>query len=989
MAGRFLGSFILAQRMAAGLRRAAAYCAVLVAWHGERVRRAAAYCAVLVAWHGERVRRAAAYCAVLVAWHGERVQRAAAYCAVLVAWHGERVQRAASWPAASRPATSRPTASRHAASRRAAAPFGRCLILMAGVTVMASACQTPAPREPSRGHLAGQAPSAGAPEIPPPVGRVPFVPPPAPPRSQETYTVTVNEVPARELLFALARDASVNADVHPLTGGLVTLNAIDQTFDEILGRIAGQLDIRYRRRGGVLVIEPDTPVLRSYRVDYVNVARDMRSSSSTATQVAAGGGDGQASLGNNSSTDIDSLSSNRFWERITVAVRAIVRSAGPRVPVSRGGARPQGAGGAEGARAPGGVEAAGGAGGVEGTRGAGSARGAAGAGLLPGAVGGGQGLDAGSVVIPNPETGILLVRATTRQHREIRTYLDDVLASARRQVLIEATIVEIELSDRYQAGVDWSRLAGNAGTSVDQSLLAGNLAAAPFFRLGFRSRDLSLTVRLLKEFGNVQVLSSPKLVVLNNQTAVLKAIRNIVYFEVDVRTASGTEDNPATARIDTDARTAPEGIMLAVTPYVSRDGEIILNVRPTITRVNRFVNDPQPDLANAKVTNPVPELLVREMESILRLDSGQVAVLGGLMQDNHEIDTDGVPVLSELDGIGGLFRFRKDNFVKTELVIFIRPRVIRTPSVGADFQEFRHYLPGSDDAPPPIPSAGRLPPSGMAFVPEDVVQFRPAVPVAGPPGPVSGSLAGDPSGTTGSAAGPGGTAGGAGDDSIDAAGATGSPAGGSANAGSRSIHGPGIEIRKRLRADRTGAALARAYEAFHAGDADSAAEVYRSVLDRAPRNRDALLGLAAVAARAERWEEAAARYAGVLAFHPADSVARAALIAIGEPDPVRRESRLKTLLSREPRAAYLYFGLGNAYAAQSRWSEARRSYSEASRLDAGNADYTYNLAVSLDRLSQPDSAVALYREALELARRRPARFDAAAVLARIRDVGSP
>ena len=1014
MAGRFLGSFILAQRMAAGLRRAAAYCAVLVAWHGERVRRAAAYWAVLVAWRGERVRRAA-----------------------------------------SRPAAPRATVSRHAASRRAAAPFGRCLILMVGVTVMASACQTPAPREPSRGHLAGQAPSTGAPEIPPPVGRVPFVPPPVPPRSQETYTVTVNEVPARELLFALARDASVNADVHPLTGGLVTLNAIDQTFDEILGRIAGQLDIRYRRRGGVLVIEPDTPVLRSYRIDYVNVARDMRSSSSTATQVAAGGGDGQASLGNNSSTDIDSLSSNRFWERITVAVRAIVRSAGPRVPVSRGGARPQGAGGAEGARAPGGVEAAGGAGGVEGTRGAGSARGAAGAGLLPGAAGGGQGLDAGSVVIPNPETGILLVRATTRQHREIRAYLDDVLASARRQVLIEATIVEIELSDRYQAGVDWSRLAGNAGASIEQSLLAGNLAAAPFFRLGFRSRDLSLTVRLLKEFGNVQVLSSPKLVVLNNQTAVLKAIRNIVYFEVDVRTASGTEDNPATARIDTDARTAPEGIMLAVTPHVSRDGEIILNVRPTITRVNRFVNDPQPDLANAKVTNPVPELLVREMESILRLDSGQVAVLGGLMQDNHEIDTDGVPVLSELDGIGGVFRFRKDNFVKTELVIFIRPRVIRTPSVGADFQEFRHYLPGSDDAPPPIPSAGRLPPSGMAFVPEDVVQFRPAVPVAGPPGPVSGSLAGtggaggdpsgatgvagspaaatgaagdpsgatgsaagsagatdtaagpggtagaagDPSGTTGSAAGlagaidtaggPGGTAGAAGDDSIDAAGATGSPAGGSANAGSRSIHGPGIEIRKRLRADRTGAALARAYEAFHAGDADSAAEVYRSVLDHVPRNRDALLGLAAVAARAERWEEAAARYAGVLALHPADSVARAALIAIGEPDPVRRESRLKTLLSREPRAAYLYFGLGNAYAAQSRWSEARRSYSEASRLDAGNADYTYNLAVSLDRLSQPDSAVALYREALELARRRPARFDAAAVLARIRDVGSP
>ena len=960
MAGRFLGSFILAQRMAAGARRGAAYRAVPVARHGERVPRTGA--------------------------------------------------------------GARPAASRHAAPRRAVARFGRGLILMAGV-VAASACQTPpVPREPSRGHLAVQAPAVAPAEIPPPVGRVPFVPPPAPPRPRETYTVVVNGVPARELLFALARDAAINADVHPLTGGLVTLNAIDQTFDEILGRIAGQLDVRYRRRGGVLVIEPDTPVLRSYRIDYVNVARDMRSSSSTATQVAAGGGEGQASLGNNSSTDIDSLSSNRFWERITTAVRAIVRSAGRRTPVSGagGGDRPPGA---EGAGDTVGTEAAGSAGGGGGPGRTGNARGTAGAGLPPQAVGGGRGSGAGSVVIPNPETGILLVRATTRQHREIRAYLDDVLASARRQVLIEATIVEIELSDRYQAGVDWSRLAGNAGVSVDQSLLAGNLASAPFFRLGFRSRDLSLTVRLLKEFGNVRVLSSPKLVVLNNQTAVLKAIRNIVYFEVDVRTASGTDDNPATARIDTDARTAPEGIMLAVTPHVSRDGEIILNVRPTITRVNRFVNDPQPDLANAKVANPVPELLVREMESMLRLDSGQVAVLGGLMQDNHEIDTDGVPVLSELDGVGNLFRFRKDNFVKTELVIFIRPRVIRTPSVGADLREFRRYLPGSDDAPPPISSADRLPPFGTDLAPRSVPESWPATEVttaAGPPsgppavaagaagGPAgagsapgsvpeprpatevttaAGPASGPPAGATGITGGPAGAADGP-------VGAPGSPAGGSGpapagDAGPRPGRGAGIEIRKRLAADRIGAVLVRAYEAFHAGDAGSAAEAYRSVLDREPRNRDALLGLAAVAARADRWEEASARYARVLAFHPADSVARAALIAIGEPDPVRRESRLKSLLSREPRAAYLHFGLGNAYAAQSRWSEARRSYSEASRLDAGNADYAYNFAVSLDRLSLPDSALALYREALELARRRPARFDAAAVLARIRDVESP
>ena len=544
------------------------------------------------------------------------------------------------------------------------------ITLAASIALLGSACQAPAPRELSRGHVTEFAP-AEASSIPAPVRQAPFVPPPAPRAAEETYTVVVSEVPAKELLFALARDAAVDADIHPSVEGLVTLNAIDQPLDAILDRITGQLDIRYRRRNGVLVIEPDTPVLRSYRIDYVNVARDVRSRSSTATQVSAGG-EGEANLGNNSSTDIDSLSSNRFWETIAATVRAIVLEPGD-----------AGAGG-EVAQNPEGGPA-----------------GEPGAGSEPGA---------GDAVIPNPEVGILLVRATARRHREVQAYLDDVLASARRQVLVEATIVEVELSERFQAGVDWERLARNGGIGASQSLLAGNLATPPFFALSYRSGSLGLTVRLLEEFGRVQVLSSPKLVVLNNQTAVLKAMRNIVYFEVNVETASGTDTAPGTARIDTDARTAPEGIMLAVTPHVSRADEIILNVRPTITRVNRFVNDPQPELAAAGVTNPVPELLVREMESVLRLNSGQTAILGGLMQDSHRGDSDRIPGLSKMERIGAAFRFRRDESVKTELVIFIRPRVIRTPSVEEDLSDFRSWLPAAVGT--AQPRSGERPPPG-------------------------------------------------------------------------------------------------------------------------------------------------------------------------------------------------------------------------------------------------------------------------------------
>ncbi len=207
-----------------------------------------------------------------------------------------------------------------------------------------------------------------------------------------------------------------------------------------------------------------------------------------------------------------------------------------------------------------------------------------------------------------------------------------------------------------------------------------------------------------------------------------------------------------------------------------------------------------------------------------------------------------------------------------------------------------------------------------------------------------------------------------------------------AGAGPRSGSGGGIEIRKRVRPDHVATLIERAYEMFRAGHVEPAAEAYRAVLGHEPRNRDALLGLAAVAAREGRWEEAAGRYGQALASNPADTVAQAALIAIDEQDPVHGERRLKALLRSEPRAAYLHFNLGNVYAAQSRWSEAQRSYLDAWHLDSGNADYAYNLAVSLDHLARRESALGFYREALALARSRPASFETAAAVARIREM---
>lgn len=197
----------------------------------------------------------------------------------------------------------------------------------------------------------------------------------------------------------------------------------------------------------------------------------------------------------------------------------------------------------------------------------------------------------------------------------------------------------------------------------------------------------------------------------------------------------------------------------------------------------------------------------------------------------------------------------------------------------------------------------------------------------------------------------------------------------------------GIRIASKRTADRLHPKLQAAYAAFRRGDDEAAQAAYRQVLASEPDNRDALLGLGAIAMRQGREGDAAERYLRVLELHPRDSVAQAALISLrAYPDPGAGETRLKLLLEREPDADYLYFCLGNLYAAQSRWPEAQQAYFDAYRGDDGNADYALNLAVSLDHMGQRDAALRYYRRALELSDRRRAGFEPAAVLARIRDL---
>jgi MSHA biogenesis protein MshL len=315
-------------------------------------------------------------------------------------------------------------------------------------------------------------------------------------------------------------------------------------------------------------------------------------------------------------------------------------------------------------------------------------------------------------VVVNAESGMIAVMATSAQHTLVEAFIDRVLVNARRQVLIEATIVEVSLNDQYQAGVDWTLFLqnGESGFNADQNLL-GQVTdgvidnAVSSFTLGYFDPDVgnnavSASVRLLREFGDAKVLSSPRLMVLNNQTAILKVVEELVYFTVEVTDKDGTNNQQGRTIIESQVHSVPVGLVMAVTPQVSPNHEVTLTVRPTISQKIGDAVDPGTQLAAQffgndaqNVTNTVPIIRVREMESVLKLIDGQIGVLGGLMQDDVRTGNREIPGLSKIPLLGDLL-FNTDEFssTKTELVIFLRPVVVRDPSINTDLKAYREYL---------------------------------------------------------------------------------------------------------------------------------------------------------------------------------------------------------------------------------------------------------------------------------------------------------
>ena len=489
------------------------------------------------------------------------------------------------------------------------------------------------------------------------------------------YSVMVHNAPVRETLLGLAKSAKVNIDIHPNVDGNITLNAIQETMPSILDRICEQLDIRWSKKNNHILVELDTPYLKNYMVDYINMGRDLEAKVSTNTQIVT-----QSQITNNvnntinnssnnsnivndnnniSSTLVKNKTNNNFWKSLEKNIKDILQETDKILPEGSSETEIK----------------------IENN--------------INNNINNNYKLnnknatnsidknnnyslikhstfkEAASVII-NQETGIISVRATHKQHQKINDFIQQVFNSAKRQVLIEATIIEVILNDNYQQGIDWKKITGFGAFSFIGNSLNNNNINLSYIN----DNDKTILVNLLETFGETKVLSSPHLAVLNNQTAMLKVVENYVYFNVKADTISTANVGTTTTYTST-PQTVSVGVVMSVTPQISKDNIVMLNVRPTITQIAYTVADPNPDLQKNGIQNLLPVIDTREIESVLRIKSGQTAILGGLMKDEVNLKRSAVPILGHIPLLGEVFNNFNHSKKKSELIILLRPLVIK------------------------------------------------------------------------------------------------------------------------------------------------------------------------------------------------------------------------------------------------------------------------------------------------------------------------
>ncbi len=478
-------------------------------------------------------------------------------------------------------------------------------------------------------------------------------------------SISVTEtVPIKDVLVELSRSAEVDVEIDPaITGGII-FQAKNKPFIEVIDRISNQVNLRYAVDDGILKIERDSPYAVNYPVDFLNIVRSASSNMSVTTSLSSeGGGGGDSgsseggggggsitapSIGSGSGTAITASYEGDIWSNIRTDLTTILQGSANAVTAS---ASPN---------------------------------------AIP---------VAPSSLTFNLQASVISAFATEKEHKRIRSYLSKVRETLSSQVLIEAKFVEITLDEKYRTGINWQKIDpfrwGLEGTFNSSIANLSNDSITDFVKFGkfsktgtnFSDTNLETLVTLVETFGTTRTLSSPRLHAINNQQAVLSFVRNEVFFTLEVQ--SDTETTAANTNTSTTVNSTlnsvPIGVILSLQPIISQEtNEVTMNIRPTISRVVDRVTDPAVSFAVAQedgialgdVQSQIPVVEVKELDSIMRLKSGDVMVIGGLMEERQSNADSGAPFIMQIPIIGNLFKSVSKTTEIIQTVIFIKATVI-------------------------------------------------------------------------------------------------------------------------------------------------------------------------------------------------------------------------------------------------------------------------------------------------------------------------
>lgn len=490
-----------------------------------------------------------------------------------------------------------------------------------------------------RNQSALPADQQGFPPIPEVPSDVTPPPPPLPAGSHKLVSVSVTDsVPLRDVLIELARESGVNLELDPRIQGGIIFTAHKQPFNEVLKRICAMAGLRSTAEGNFIHIEIDEPYQQTYQLDFLSLARRTTSETAIATNVfdvnvangsSTNGGtsnnNGSSASENNSTSKVSGSSDADLWAEVGKSISQILASNSRRSDKDK------------------------------------------------------------TDFSIDKQAGLVTIYGDSRQQAAIDSYFKKLRRKASAQVLIDARIIEVELNDTFKSGINWNTLF-KRGVNLGANFTPSGTSASDLFTASVKTSDFSGILNMVRSFGTTRVLSAPRLTVLNNQTAVLKVATNQVYFVTSAQFTTTTNANGATVTstpvYTSTPHTVPVGLVMTVQPAIDVDhGRVTMTLRPTVSRIVNEVNDPSIGLnaAQAGVTNPVvsqiPVLAVREMDSVIRLHSGEVAVMGGLMQDSSLNQDQGLPPFDSMPLVGTLAKSRDNEGTTTELVILLRATI--------------------------------------------------------------------------------------------------------------------------------------------------------------------------------------------------------------------------------------------------------------------------------------------------------------------------